>query len=158
GGPWARGFPLSPLPQACRRADFGELFHCGAGLTFGISRQASWPMKDRMGPGMVSPDLDPRLDTARAQRAGGDLPFRSVERHAIIVAGAAFFRNAENLAKIDARDGNESRALQFGLDREARIVGRNIESPMKALAASIVAVPASASASVRRSCRLGRTR
>ncbi len=52
-----------------------------------------------------------------------------MERHAIIVAGVAVFLNAENLAKIDARDCNESRAFPFGLDREARIVGRNIDIP-----------------------------
>ena len=54
---------------------------------------------------------------------------QSVERHAIVVVDVAFFLNAENLAKIDARDCNESRALLFGVDGEPRIVSRDVNIP-----------------------------
>jgi hypothetical protein len=54
---------------------------------------------------------------------------QSVERHAIVVVDVAFFLNAENLAKIDARDCDESRVLLFGVDGEPRIVSRDVNIP-----------------------------
>ena len=81
-----KALALSTFPQAGRRADLSGLFLSGADPHFVVTSQASWPMKDRMGSVMVLPDLDVRLDEMRAQRAGGDLEFQPVERHAIIVA------------------------------------------------------------------------
>jgi hypothetical protein len=78
-------------------------------------------MKDRMGSVMVLPDLDVRLDEMRARRTRRD--------HTIVVADVAFFLNAENLAKIDARDCNKSDALLFGVDGEPRIVSRDVNIP-----------------------------
>jgi hypothetical protein len=70
-------------------------------------------------------------DDFRDQRASAPWSPRclSVERHAIIVVDVAFFLNAENLAKMDARDCNESRALLFGVDGEPRIVSRDVNIP-----------------------------
>lgn len=111
-----------------------------------------------MGSVVILTDLDPRLDEMRPQRALRDLQFQPVERHAIAVAGEAFFLNAQNLAKIGARNGHESRAFLRGLHGDTRIVRRDIDSRRKILAASAVTIPASASSLVRRSCKVWKTR
>jgi hypothetical protein len=103
------------------------VFHGGAFPV--VAAETARTMKDRVRSVMVLPDLDSRLDEVRAQRAFEDLEFQPVERHAIIVADLAVFLNAENLAKIDARDCNESDAILFGRNRETRIVSRYIDIP-----------------------------
>ena len=111
-----------------------------------------------MGSVGIDVDLDPRLDEVRTQRAFGDLQFERAVGHAIVVADLALLLDAQDLAEIDARDRGEGRA---GLSRrcgEALIVGGQMTSRMKALAASIEVIPASLSSFTSRSCKVWNAR
>ena len=72
-------------------------------------------------------DLDGRLDEMSPQRTFRDLELQSVERHAIVVADLAFVLRAQDLGQIDARDGDESASLLFGLNGEAGVVGGDVD-------------------------------
>jgi hypothetical protein len=117
-------FALSTFPQAGRRANSGDHFFGPEGPFVVVSPQASLAVKDGVGSVQVLPDLDFGLDEMGAQRALGDLQLEPVEGHAIVVADAAFFLNAQDLAEIDALDGDEGVARTIGAQTSNRPVGR----------------------------------
>ena len=70
---------------------------------------------------------------------------------AIVLADLPLLLHAQDLVEADALDRDESRAGRGGRNREAGVVGRQIDLPVKALAASAVAIPASPSSLGNRS-------
>jgi hypothetical protein len=72
-------------------------------------------------------DLDPRLDEVRPQGALRDLQFERAVGHAVVVADLPFLLHAHDLVEVDAGNGREGRARLGRLDREAGVVGRQID-------------------------------
>jgi hypothetical protein len=71
--------------------------------------------------------LDPGSDEMRAHRALRDLQLQRPVGDAIVVADLALLLNAQDLVEIDARNGREGRAFARRLNREAGVVGRQID-------------------------------
>ncbi len=68
-------------------------------------------------------DLDPGLHEMGPHRAFGDLQFQGAVGDAIVLADLPLLLDAQDLIKIDAWNGRESRALAGRIDGEAGVVG-----------------------------------
>ena len=75
----------------------------------------------------VDAHLDPRLNEMRAQRAFRDLQLERPVGDAIVLSDLALLLNAQDLVEIDAKDRGEARARLSRRDREARVVGGQVD-------------------------------
>ena len=70
---------------------------------------------------------DPRLDEVMADRARRDLQDQALVAHGVVVADGALLVDAQDVEVSPRGVGHEGRAKLFRGDREAGVVGRQIE-------------------------------
>ena len=109
------------------RADLGGVFRISDRSVLVISADAAGSVEEGVRAVGVDVDLDPRLDEVGPHQAFGDLQFQRPVGHAIVVSDLALLLNAQDLVEIDAGDRGEARARLSRRDREARIVGGQID-------------------------------
>jgi hypothetical protein len=109
-----------------RRADLSGAFCiCDRSLLV-VAANAARPVEDGVGAVGVKVDLDPRLDEMRPHRAFGDLQFQRAVGDAIVVADLPLFLDAQDLVEVDAGNGREGGAFTGRRDREASVVGGQV--------------------------------
>ena len=92
-----------------------------------VAADAARPVKEGVRAVGIDMHLDPRLDEMGAHRALRNLQFQRPVGDAIVVADLPLLLNAQDLVEIDAKDGREGRAGRGRLNREARIVGGQVD-------------------------------
>ena len=92
-----------------------------------VAADAAGSVKDGVRAVGVDVDLDPRPDEMGPHRAFGDLQFERAVGDAIVLADLPLLLDAQDLAEIDTGNGREGRAFAGRLDREAGVVGRQID-------------------------------
>ena len=92
-----------------------------------VAADAARSVKDGVRAVRVDMHLDPRLDEMRAHRAFRDLELQRAVGDAIVVSDLPLLLDAQDLVEIDAWNGREGGALAGRLNREARVVGGQID-------------------------------
>src|SRR5271155_4175528 len=116
-----------PSTGSRRRADLSGVFRICDRSVRVVAADAAGPVEDGVGAVGVDVDLDPRPDEMRPHRALRDLELERAVGAAIVMADLRLFLDAQDLVEVDAGNGREGRAFSGRQNREAGVVGGQVD-------------------------------
>src|SRR5271154_7570521 len=116
-----------PSTGSRRRADLSGVFRISDRSVLVVAADAAGPVEDGVGAVGVDVDFHSRLDEVRPHRAFRDLELERAVGDAIVMADLPLLLDAQDLVEVDAGNGGEGRALAGRQNREAGVVGGQVD-------------------------------